>query len=96
MSLRTGFLYREVAVREAGDLRLVSDAQHLVRLRDFAELDADRFADTSADAGIDLVEHDRAGKLGRIRDCFQHQHQTRSFTTGCDACQRLEILAGIR
>ena len=43
-------LYEQVAVGKPGDLRLVSDAKNLIRLRKLFELCADRLADTTSDA----------------------------------------------
>src|SRR5688500_16082465 len=85
-----------MAICEAGDLWLVCNAQDLVRFCKLAQLYADRFADASADSGVDLVEHNRARELGRVRNCFQHQHQSRRLAARCDTGERLEILTRVR
>ena len=56
-------LYEQVAVGKPGDLRLVSDAKNLVRLRQLFELGADCLADPTADARIYFIEHDGAREL---------------------------------
>ena len=42
--------YEQMAVGKAGNLRLVSDAENLIRLRQLFELCADCLADTTSDA----------------------------------------------
>ena len=51
---------REVARAERGDLRQVGDAQHLAALAQLAQPRADGARGLTADAGVDLVEDERA------------------------------------
>ena len=50
---------REVTVAERGDLGQVGDAQHLPAAAELAQALADRARGMAADAGVDLVEHER-------------------------------------
>ena len=51
---------REVAAGERGDLRQVRDAEDLAALGELAQPRADRARGLAADAGVDLVEDERA------------------------------------
>src|SRR5260221_9344345 len=52
----------EVGVAEAGDLGQVRHADDLVACGELLELTADHLGDASADAGVDLVEHEGGGR----------------------------------
>ena len=58
---------REVAVGQRGDLRQVRDADDLAALGERAQLLAHRARGLAADAGVDLVEHERARRRPRRR-----------------------------
>jgi hypothetical protein len=65
-----------MTVGKTRDLRLVRDAQHLIRLRQLLEFNPNSFTHTPADTRVDLIEHNRSWKLRSIRYSLQHQHQT--------------------
>jgi hypothetical protein len=94
-ALQRFFLHDEMTISKPRYLRLVRHAQHLIRLRKFFQLKPDSFTDAPADAGIDLVKHDRARKLRTVCHCLQHQHQTRRFAAGCYTREWLNVLAGV-
>src|SRR5688500_6383519 len=60
------FLYQQVTVSEACNLRLMSYAKDLVGFRQPFEFHANCLAHPPAYSGIYFVEHDRARKLRRV------------------------------
>ncbi len=93
---------REVAVAERGDLGQVGDAQHLPALAEIAQALADGARGVAADAGVDLVEHERRlrrGSTSRPRGAAtrrsgttghggEGEHHARELAAGCDLAQR--------
>src|SRR5581483_3604893 len=64
----------EVAVGDGGDLRQVRDRDHLSPLGEPLEHPPDRVRGLPADAGVDLVEHERL-PAGDRRDCKRDARQ---------------------
>ncbi len=86
---------REVAIGERGDLRQVGDAQDLPASREALQPLADRACGVAADAGVDLVEHERRAPTRRwplmppsLQRARQREHHARELAAGGDLAQR--------
>ena len=66
-----------------GDLRQVSDAQHLTTVAEFGEQTADDLGNAPADADIYLVENQRRNTRFLSRHHLDRQADTRQFATRC-------------
>ena len=93
---------REMAVAERGDLGQVGDAQHLPGLPELAQALADRARGMAADAGVDLVEHERARvarhspRAPAAASAHDREHHARELPAGGDLAQRAGRHAGVR
>ena len=70
-------------VGAGGHLRQVGHAQHLPVLTQAPQQAPHGGGHGAADAGIHLVEHQRAGRAERAGGDRDGQGQARQFTTGC-------------
>src|SRR3954452_12714745 len=77
----------EVPLGERGDLRQVRDAEHLTAAPERAQLLADRARGVTADAGVALVEEERAGAAAR-GNAHQRKHDSRQLTARGAVAQR--------
>src|SRR5262249_38162227 len=88
-----------VVIGEAGDLRKVRHAEHLVAGRDGLQPPADALCRPAADTGIDFVEDQRRRRrFAWFADGLRLQRKSDAgqFATGCDAVERLRLLADVR
>ena len=85
-----------VMVRGAsGDLRRMSDDQHLALLGKPGEPFADGAGDRAADAAVDLVEDHRRGAPRLSQRDLQREDEARQFAARSDPGQRAERRAGV-
>ena len=81
------FAMRKCRVGERRDLGQVRDADHLPAGAQPAQPLADRPRRLAADAGVDLVEHQRARPAG-VGDAHQREHHARELPARGDLAQR--------
>ena len=84
---------------QSGDLGEVRHDEHLVLLRQVGERPSDRRRRGAADAGVDLVEHERADRIVAPcagKDETERQHGACQFATGRHALQWQQRRAGVR
>ena len=77
--------HRDLGVGVRRDLGEVRHAQDLVAPGQLGEVAADRHAGLAADAGVDLVEDQRRGRLRQHQP--ERQHRPRELAAGCGAGQ---------
>src|SRR5215211_129505 len=85
----------EVAAGEGRDRRQVGDAQHLTGLGERAQPLAHRAGGLPADAGVDLVEHERP-RLAGPGDRHEREHHARQLASGRHFADRRDRDAGVR
>ena len=85
----------EVALGQRRDLRQVGDAEHLARLAERAQPLADGAGGLAADAGVDLVEHERR-RLARAGHGHQREHHARQLAARGGLAQRRRRHARVR
>ena len=76
-------------VRQAGNLRQMSDAQDLPVRAQFLQASSDHFGNAAADTAVDLIEdhaRNRAAVAGNYLDGEAHARQ---LATGGDSCKWL-------
>src|SRR5438876_274808 len=83
-------------LNQGGDLRQVGDAEHLALLAEASQRPADRLGDAAADAGIDLVENQRADRRSLRRDHLDRQADARELASGGDPRERAQRQARVR
>ena len=69
---------------------LQSGPRNVLASRKLFQLSSDRLGDSSSDAGIDLIEHDRLACVLFLCGRLQDQHQPRSLATRGNASERLD------
>ena len=89
------FLHGEVGVRHGGQLGQMGDAQHLLPAADLGQLLRHLLGRPAADAGVHLVEHQRADGLLLCQHVFQGQHDPGQLAAGGDPGDGLQILPGV-
>ena len=93
-------LHHVVMIGEAGDLRQVRHAQHLVRRRQLLQPPPDAFGHAAADAGVHFIEHQgahRAAARARAPPArLQRQRDARDLAAGSDLFDGLRLFAQIR
>ena len=75
--------------------RLVGDAKHLPLTGQGLKKIRHGSADASTDAGIDLIEQQRAGAIHSGKGCLEREQKTGHLTAGRHLRQRSQRLAGI-
>src|SRR5215471_1467083 len=85
-----------MSVCKSRDLSLMSNAEHLIGFGQLLELEANRFADTSADPRINFVEYNSTREFCSSRYSLQNKHKTRRFASRRNPCQRTNIFSHIR
>ena len=78
-----------------GNLRQMSDAEHLMMPGELADFFGDGFSRLTADARIDLVENHCVDLVTASKETLHRQHQPGQLTSGYNPAQRLGRLARI-
>src|SRR6185436_796525 len=89
------FRNAQVPFGERRDRGQVRDAQDLVLRRDAPQVSADRGSEAAADAGVDLVEDQRAVAVRAAEHAAQREHDARSLAAGSYVAQARETFSGI-
>ena len=84
-----------VAAGPRRDLRRMRDRDHLRALREPRQPHADGVGDRAADAGIDLVEHQRRRRAAIGQHHLERQQEARQLAAGGDLHHRPRPRAGI-
>src|SRR5579885_2087016 len=85
----------KVRITKGGNLRQVSDANHLMVGSQIPQFFPNNLTTAPTDATVNLIENQGWRRVGCRQDGFQRQHQPRRFATRRDFAQRLKWLARI-
>src|SRR5260221_13382775 len=90
------FAYGDVLIRVRGHLREMRHDHDLMMPREGPERAAEGLADATADAGVDLVEHEHRRPVVRRERDLEGEHDPRQLAARGDLVDRFRGLAGVR